>query len=415
MVKVLVQVNSLALGGTQLNAVDFAVAVREWGYESVLVGPRDTIPEGPALFEVARDRGVEVNVFDRPRTTWQGALLMSKLARRHGAELVHIYGSWTARPALLGPCLFGRRPLALTIYEMSVDPETPKSPALIVGTRYLLEDLAQRAEGVELISPPVDTERDDSALVEIQDFLSDHAIDEGRLRIVTVTRLDGDMKAYGVELAIAAADMLAPMGAVLVIVGDGNAVERIATATAIVNARHGRQVVLMTGALADPRPAYAAADVVIGMGGSAARALSFGKPLVVTGEYGWFKTFNPNTAEGLFRNSFWSDVAVKDPVGDLVSCLKPLLDDAQLRRKLGDFGREFAIAEFGLPAMASRLANIYARSMEHYGFRVWARDLPFEITSFYRRVGATIELAWQRGKKLGASVVSSHRIMGEKQ
>ena len=46
----------------------------------------------------------------------------------------------------------------------------------------------------------------------------------------------------------------------------------------------GRQVVLLTGEIADPRPAYAAADVVVGQGGSALRGMAFGKPLVVVGE-----------------------------------------------------------------------------------------------------------------------------------
>ena len=43
----------------------------------------------------------------------------------------------------------------------------------------------------------------------------------------------------------------------------------------------GRRAVVLTGELRDPRPAYAAADVSLGMGGSALRAMAFGRPLVV--------------------------------------------------------------------------------------------------------------------------------------
>ena len=49
----------------------------------------------------------------------------------------------------------------------------------------------------------------------------------------------------------------------------------------------GRQVVLLTGEIADPRSAYAAADVVVGQGGSALRGMAFGKPLIVVGEEGF--------------------------------------------------------------------------------------------------------------------------------
>lgn len=401
MAKVLVQVNSLALGGTQLNAVDLAAALKEHGYESVLVGPRDTLPEGPTLFDVAAERGIELEAFDRPRTTLQGSVLMSKLARKHGALLVHVYGSWTARPALLGPCFFGRRPLILTIYEMAVDPGTPKSPALIVGTGYLVEDLAYRAEGVDLISPPVDTFRDASSIVETNEFLRQYSMSEEQRKIVMVTRLDDDMKAQGVEQSIAAVDKIAIKDTVLVIVGGGDAEDRIKAQAQQVNDRHGRDVVIMTGPLSDPRPAYAAADVVIGMGGSAARSLSFGKPLVVTGEFGWFKTFTPQTSAELFRNSFWNDASMEEPVEKLVACLESLLADAELRDELGAYGREFAIANFGLPAMSARLAEIYARSMQHYGLRVWLLDFPEEITSLLRHTWTRIKTVWSGRQRLG--------------
>jgi len=45
-----VEVNSLELGGTQINAVDLAGAVRDLGHDSVVVGPADLRPKGPSLF-----------------------------------------------------------------------------------------------------------------------------------------------------------------------------------------------------------------------------------------------------------------------------------------------------------------------------------------------------------------------------
>lgn len=398
--RVLVQINSLALGGTQINAVDLAAALKDHGYESVLVGPRDTIPEGPTLFEVAAERNVRLETFERPRTTLQGSLMMARLARKYKADLVHVYGSWTARPALLGSCFLGRRPLALTIYEMAVDPDTPKSPALIVGTQYLVEDLANRGEGVDLISPPVDTTRDDSNLVDTSEFLLQHSIREDQRKIVMVTRLDDDMKACGVEQAIAAVDNIAHSDVVLVIVGGGDAEDRIRTEAQRVNSRHGREVVVMTGPISDPRPAYAAADVMIGMGGSAARSLSFGKPLIVTGEYGWFKTFTPETSGELFRNSFWSPSSMDQPVEKLIACLEPLLADADLRAELGTYGRAFATTKFGLSAMSGRLAQIYARTMKHYGFRVWMLDIPDEIATLQRGIKKKIKTIWSRQQGL---------------
>lgn len=386
MPRVLVQINSLALGGTQINAVDLAAAVREHGYESVLIGPTDTLPHGPSLFEIADDRGVQLQAFDRPRSTFAGARAMVRLAREHRADLVHVYGSWTSRPAWWGPCMFGRRPLVQTVYEMAVDPLTHQNTGLVIGTKYLEEELSTRPGGVDLISPPVDVERDDSQRVSGRAYVDHHGLRHDNFRVVMVTRLDEEMKAAGVESAIQAIGALTTPGVDLLVVGTGDAEKRLRKLADEVNERKCRRAVILAGPMADPRPAYAAADVMVGMGGSAARTLSFGKPLVVAGEAGWFKTFTPNTAAELFRNSFWSPDSMDDPVGSLIECLRPLLDDPHRRTELGQFGREFAEQNFGLPAMAKRLAQTYDTAMGSYGFDRWRRDAALELEHARRRL-----------------------------
>ena len=58
-------------------------------------------------------------------------------------------------------------------------------------------------------------------------------------------------------------------------------------------------------ALLDPRPAYAAADIVIGMGSSASKGMAFGKPLVVQGEQGFWKLLEPATLPIFLAQGFW--------------------------------------------------------------------------------------------------------------
>ena len=386
MPRVLVQLNSLGLGGTQLNALDFAAEVTRWGYESVLIGPADTIPKGPSLLDVAAEQGVEISPFDRPRTTLSGAWTMRELATRHNADIVHVYGSWGYRSAWWGACGLGRRPLVLTVYEMSVEELTPKRVPLIVGTRYLEEDLAGRPGGVRLISPPVDVVRDDATHVSPAAFLRTHALVPGNLRVVMVTRLDEEMKAASVQSAVAAMGLLNRSDLDLVIVGTGSAEQRLRAAGEIVNHKLQRNAVVFTGPLADPRPAYAAADVMIGMGGSAARTLSFGKPLVVAGEAGWFQLFTPANAADLFRSSFWSPAVVDGPAQYLAGILGPLLVDRPQRESLGAFGRSFALTHFGLPAMAAKLAETYGAASRSTGPLMWARDLSMEAAHLRRRL-----------------------------
>ena len=376
--RVLVQVNSLALGGTQINAVDTAWALREHGFESTLVGPRDTLPTGDSLFDVAADRNVPLAIIDRPTTTRGGAHDLARLAAAAGADLVHVYGASTFRAAYWGPCRLGRRPLVMTVYEMAVPPTTYRAPHLIVGTGYLVDDLQGRRGQVALVSPPVDLDRDAPGSADAQGFVASLGAGDG-LRVVVVSRLDDLMKATGIEHAMQAIAQIPSQTLTLVVVGTGPAEARLRDLAEQINSRMGRRAVVMTGAMADPRAAYDCADVVIGMGGSAARGLAFGKPLVVAGEFGYFRAFGPDSAAALYRNSFWSDESSRDPVGELRRELEPLLRDGATRRRLGAFGRTFAEQNFGLGPMAARVAATYRDALTTYGAGDWLSDLDLEI------------------------------------
>jgi L-malate glycosyltransferase len=392
MPRVLVQVNSLDLGGSQINAVDLAAATAVYGYDSVLVGPRRTLPEGPSLFDIAEERGVRLETFERPtvpqgaRDMTRGVCDMIRLASVHKCDLVHVYATGMYRPAYWGPCRFGRRPWVLTVYEMAVHPQTPRGPSLIVGTEYLLEEQSGRANGVTLISPPVDLEQDNPVRVSGDAFIDALGIPDDNVRVVMVTRLETEMKALSVALTMRAVDRLAPTGVDLIVVGTGDAEPRLRQLAGAINERHGRRTIVLAGAMADPRPAYSAADIVVGMGSSAARSLAFGKPLVVCGEAGWFRTFEPASAAALFRKSFWSDEVMPNPVDELVHSLTSLIRSTELRRNLGQFGRRFAAERFGLPSMAERLAGVYAHALSSYKVTDWWRDLPSELGYLPRRI-----------------------------
>ena len=379
--RILVQVNSLELGGSQINAVDLAAGVTDLGFEPILIGPADSRPCGPSLFDVAADRGVRVEPFRRPLTTLSGARELSRLAAEHRADLVHVYGTWSIRPAYWGPCALARRPLVITVYEMDVDPVVYTAPPLIVGTGYLVDELIDRRGQVRLISPPVDLERDNVTHVQTQQFLQQHDLDPRNVRVVIVSRLDGEplrpVKTTAVEAALGAMARLDRPDVDLVVVGTGKDAAQLRSLAQEVNARLGRRGCVFTGPLHDPRPAYASADVVLGMGGSAARGLAFGKPLIVTGEYGWFDTFRPETAQRLFRNSFWSEEIKSDPADELLRDLAPLLEDGSERCALGAYGRGFAESHFSLSAMSQRLADVYEQAFS-YGPADWLHDLRLE-------------------------------------
>lgn len=376
--RVLVHMNSLELGGTQLNAVDFAVAARERGIESILVGMLDTLPTSPNLLDYARVHCVDIEVYDAASGMRAHAAQLREISRRQRVDLVHVYGMWgAARPVYWGPARWGRLPWVHTVYEMSIAPIVLRHMPLIVGTGYLLDEQSDRSGATVLISPPVDVERDAPGYEGAVEFRREAGLGEGPL-IGIVSRLDSRMKARSLEIAIDAMVQLGDTGATLYIVGGGDAAVPLGARAQRVNDMLQRDAIRLLGPMSDPRPAYSAADIVLGMGGSAARALAFGKPLVVQGEAGWSRVFDRSSADDLARSSYWSPDTLADPVGELARDVRRLLDDPTHRAELGAFGREFAVDRFGLPAMAERLCAVYERALSSYGAGEWAADLPRE-------------------------------------
>jgi glycosyltransferase involved in cell wall biosynthesis len=309
------------------------------------------------------------------------------MADRLNVDLVHVYGMWgAARPTYWGPARFGRLPWVETVYEMSVTPVVLRHMPLIVGTGYLVDELADRPARTILVSPPVDLAADAPGMADAESFRREHGLGDGVL-LGIVSRLDSRLKAVAIEVALESMRHLADTGATLFVVGGGDAEEKLRGVADAVNAAVGRPAVRLLGPMSDPRAAYSAADVMLGMGGSAARSLAWGKPLIVHGEAGFSQLFDEHTAPALARSSYWSPERPADPVGDLVRIARPILADERRREELGEFGRHFATERFGLEAMSDRMAEFYAAAVGEYGFRQWSADLPREGRRLFEKVG----------------------------
>lgn len=386
----MMHLNHLELGGTQRNAVDFAHELRDRGIESVLVGDASTAGDGPSLLDYARSRDVDVRAYDPETGIIAHGRQLRRMANELGIDLIHAYGMWgAARPVYWGPARFGRMPWVETVYEMSVTSVVHRHMPLIVGTGYLIDELADRPGPTVLVSPPVDLVADDPAIIDGDAFREQHALGDEVL-LVMISRLDSNMKAFAIETTIRAMRELHDTGATLVVVGAGDAEPHLRAIADEVNTDVGRAAVRLVGAMADPRPAYAAADIMLGMGGSAARSLAFGKPLIVTGEEGWSQLFEESTAASLARSSYWSPDRPADPVADLVDIARPLIADPARRAALGALGRPFAVERFGLEAMSDRMATVYTDALTSYGRREWLRDLPREARRLADKVARRI-------------------------
>jgi glycosyltransferase involved in cell wall biosynthesis len=247
--------------------------------------------------------------------------------------------------------------------SMAVAPFIPRTVALQVGTEQIAA--RERAAGrlrVDVMEPPVDLSYNRMPTSpEMAEFRQRWRISKTAFTIVCVSRLALELKLEGLISAIQAVGKLAERMAVrLLICGDGPARSQVIASAESVNRRLQRDVVTLTGELLDPRPAYACADIAIGMGGSALRALAFGVPLIVQGERGYFRLLTPETvSEFLWAGWYGQGSGEEQGTAELLNLLPPLLADRRRREDLGRFGRTIVADRFSLQAAALRQEAFY--------------------------------------------------------
>jgi hypothetical protein len=165
--------------------------------------------------------------------------------------------------------------------------------------------------------------------------------------------------------------------------------DEVAAHAARANAAVGRCVVSLAGEMIDPRPAYAAADVVIGMGGSALRGLAFGKPLIVVGEDGFSELLTPSTVSKFLRHGWYGRGPSSIGSGTLAlrGALQRLIEFPELRRELSSSSRQLVINRFSIHKAAEVQEKVYIAAARD---RISAGSLAIDYTFTAARLSARI-------------------------
>lgn len=390
--RILVYPHDLDLGGSQLNAIELAAAVRDLGHEVLVFGRRGTLTERIAAL------GLEFIESPKPgrRPSLQIAHHLRRLIRHRSIDVVHGY-EWPpileARLAVLASdasCIG-------TVMSMAVAPFIPRGLPLVVGTAQI--GAAERANGrrsVRVIEPPIDLRYNAPGVVaDVHEFADRFGVDTDRPVLVAVSRLAKELKLEGLLCAIRTVREL-PNSPVLVIVGDGPEREAVSRAAHQENVAAGRTAVVLTGALNDPRPAYSIADVVLGMGGSVLRGMAFVKPVVVQGEHGFWRALTPESLAE-FRWQGWYGVGTGSLNGPdrLRAELGPLLEFPAQRLSAARFAHQVVRSDYSLEAAALAQQEVYRAAVTQRAGQ--GLDVGGDLTGAIRLV---THMARRRGEKL---------------
>jgi glycosyltransferase involved in cell wall biosynthesis len=362
-VRVLVYPHAMGTNGAQLDAVEIAAATMERGHD-VLVASRP----GP-LAAVARRLGLPLAPLEGGAAgpSRHAAAQLTRLARQHRIDVVHGYEWPSALESFAGPRLRLGLPVVCTVNSMHLAPFLPRSVPLVVGTDEERVRAVQAGhDSVTLLEAPVDV-RANAPDFDPGTFRSDLGFDAAVPLVVMVGRLASEIRLAGLFAACDAVGELASWGTAVqfAVVGDGPSRPLVARAADKANAIAGRRVVALAGPLRDPRPAYAAADVILGMGASALRGLAFGRPLVVQGDHGFWELLTPDTAPQLIRQAWYGLGAEGRRAGTirLMSILRELIEQPDTRVRLGQYSRSLVVERYSVERTAREQEEVYAEAI----------------------------------------------------
>lgn len=359
----------LAFGGCPVNAVNLAVELRRRGHHVHLVAVDEDVRV--SIQPLVAKAGLELEVVPRDVGLWGRAAQLRRVLDRRDLSVVHVFAPWLGRPAALAVGTDPTRAVVVLNWNMENQfPTTGRTP-LVVGTRELRDEALERLPGgsVWLLEPPVDLAADRPDPDAGAAFRAAYGIAPDAPLLVLVGRVDRTMKLPGILRALRTVEELDDGRLQLAVVGDGDAMELVRRRAEEVNGALGRPAVVLTGSLDDPRPAYAAADVGLAMGGSALRALAHGTPLVVLGEGVFSKVFTPSTLEYFEVAGFYGHADPASEVDRLPEQVSQLLEDGE-RHLLGRFGREVVEERHGIQAAADLLEAAYGEALARRGSRL---------------------------------------------
>jgi glycosyltransferase involved in cell wall biosynthesis len=353
-VKIIVFAHHLEVGGTQVNAIELSAALRDLhGHDVTLFAT-----PGPMVDLVYKNK---LSYFPAPGCKIHPSparmTALRKVIKNVKPDVIHVWDWWQCLDSYYLAYLLMGVPMLVTDMCMALSGVLPRKLPTTFGTPELV-DKAKAAghSDVGLILPPVDISKNSPGQGDPTHFLKRFNIKPDEITLVTVSRLAPSMKSDSLRRTIKAIGVLGrALPLRFIVVGDGNARPELETMAADINKSLGREAVVFTGAMLDPRPAYEAADVVVGMGGSSLRAMAFAKPVIIVGENGFSAPFNNETMSSFYYKGMYG--FGNGEGNPLVEQIRALTENRDELPALGEFSRQFVLKHFTFENVSSKLSD----------------------------------------------------------
>ena len=231
--------------------------------------------------------------------------------------------------------------------------------------KHLINGFKVSSDKISVIPNGIDLEqfnpKTDSSMVQQQLGLK-----QEDLKIIYISRLMGARGEIALKLIQAMPRIEEVFPTVkLVVVGEGDKYEAISQLAADYNSKTKENKVIVTGARLDTPLLMNMADVAVGVGRVALEAMAMEKPVIIAGEAGFMGILSPENFERAKKHNFSGRGSeMKTNAANIAEAIKELLNDQNLRKKLGTFGRQEVAKYFSIETMTDEVLKVYHQVIE---------------------------------------------------
>lgn len=226
--------------------------------------------------------------------------------------------------------------------------------------QYLINNYSIPSENIRVTINGIDMDKF-SADTDYSDVAKEFELEEGKTRIVYVSRMDIDRSFAAHRLIEAAKDIAAEIPNLeIIIVGGGNDYESIRKEAEAVNASAGKRLIIAAGSRTDINKFTAAGDLFIGVSRAALEAMACEKPAIIAGNEGYIGIFNEDKLDVAIGTNFCcrgcAQTTTENLKNDIISVLKLSAED---RLALGKYSRLTVGKYYSLDTMADDAVKMY--------------------------------------------------------
>ncbi|WP_180270710.1 glycosyltransferase [Sporanaerobium hydrogeniformans] len=369
--KILLALMSFDIGGVETHVLELACGLKKAGHIPVVVSNGGRFEEDLSKEGIGH---IKVPLHNKnPLNMWKAYRMLKSIIKEEKIDIIHAHARIPG--FILGkihketgiPFVTSAHWVFNTawIYRVTTDwgPQTIAVSEDI--KKYLMDNYSIPESQIKVTINGISTERF-SPEIPHEDVVKELGIDENKIKLVYISRLDEDRSLVVHHLLEVATELYEKHPNLqIIIVGGGNDFERVKAKVEAINSKLGVSFILLGGPRTDINKFTALADLFVGVSRAALEAMAAKCPTLVAGNEGYI---------GIFDESKWASAKASNFTcrGEKMcepSLLKEDLEkllalNEEERKRLGEYGYEIIEKYYSVKKMTEDNLAVYEKVLK---------------------------------------------------